>query len=88
MTRGSSKISASSDTTSAGHRWAWLAALLLYGAAASGDLAFHLLADVRTGERMIGYPEVAVAFQAALFWPLDLVAMPLLPPRSAVSSGR
>jgi hypothetical protein len=30
---------------------------------------------------MIGYPEVAVAFCAALFWPLDVIATVLLPAR-------
>jgi hypothetical protein len=80
-TRGSSKTSASSEAAPAGYRWAWLAALLFYGVAAASDLTYHLLADLRTGDRIIEYSDVAVAFAAALFWPLDLAAMPLLPPR-------
>jgi hypothetical protein len=74
MIRGSSKISASSEASGV-YRRAWLAALLLYGAAATGDFAYHLINDLHTGNRAIGYPEVVVAFSAALFWPLDLVAL-------------
>ena len=62
-------------------RRAWLAALLLYGAAATGDFAYQLTSDLHTRNRAIGYPEVVVAFCGALFWPVDLVAMALLPPR-------
>ena len=60
------------------HRLGWLAALLLYGAAAGGDFAYHLIGDLRTSDRVIAYSDVAVAFSAALFWPLDLVAKVLL----------
>lgn len=60
------------------HRRVWLVALLLYGAAAVGDFAYHLIDDLHTGNRAIGYPEVVVAFSAALFWPLDLIAMALM----------
>jgi hypothetical protein len=77
MIRGSSRTSASSDASGVQRR-AWLAALLLYGAAAGGDFAYHLIADLHTGNRAIGYPEVVVAFSAALFWPLDVIAMVLL----------
>jgi hypothetical protein len=73
MIRGSSRTFASSDA-SGGRRRAWLAALLLYGAATGGDFAYHLIGDLRTGDRVIEYSDVAVAFSAALFWPLDLVA--------------
>ena len=54
---------------------------MLYGAAAAGDFAYQLVSDVHTRNRAIGYPEVVVAFCGALFWPVDLVAMTLLPPR-------
>jgi hypothetical protein len=76
MIRGNSKTSASSDALAA-HRRAWLAGLLIYGVAAGGDFAYHLIGDLHPGNRAIGYPEVVVAFSAALFWPLDLVAMEL-----------
>ncbi len=80
MTRGSSRTSASSDTPS-GHRSAWLAALLLYALAASGDFAYHLLEDLNTGNEAIAFSDVAVAFSAAVFWPVDLIAMALLAAR-------
>lgn len=77
MIRGSSRTYASSDR-SAAYRRAWLAALLLYGAAGAADFAYHLFDNAHTGNRAIGYPEAVVAFSAALFWPFDLVAMALL----------
>jgi hypothetical protein len=80
MTPGSSRTSAPTDPSLA-HRSAWLAALLLYGFAAAGDFAYHLVEDLRTGNEAIEASEVAVAFSAALFWPADLVAMSLLAAR-------
>jgi hypothetical protein len=77
MTRGSSRTSESSDPPS-GHRSAWLAALLFYALAGSGDFAYHLVEDLRSGNRAIEASEVAVAFSAAVFWPADLIAMALL----------
>jgi hypothetical protein len=62
-------------------RWASLAALLLYGLGAGADFAYHLVDDLRTGDRRIEVSEIAVAFSAALFWPVDLVAMALLASR-------
>lgn len=56
----------------------WLAALVLYALAASGDFAYHLIEDLRTGNQAIGSPEILVAFSAAVFWPVDLIAMRLL----------
>jgi hypothetical protein len=80
MTRGSSRISASSDTHGR-YRSAWLAALLLYALAGSGDFAYHLIENLRTGNQAIEASEVAVAFSAAVFWPVDLIAMSLLAAR-------
>jgi hypothetical protein len=80
MIRGNSRTSASSDASGV-HRRVWLAVLLLYGAAAGGDFTYRLIGDLHPRNRAIGYPEVAVAFCGALFWPLDLIAMTLLPPR-------
>jgi hypothetical protein len=80
MIRGSSRTSESSDAPSK-HCSAWLAALLLYGLAACGDFAYHLIEDLHTGNQAIELSEVAVAFSAAVFWPVDLVAMSLLAAR-------
>jgi hypothetical protein len=77
MIRGSSRISESSDPLG-GHRSAWLALLLFYALAASGDFAYHLIEDVRTGNDAIEVSDIAVAFSAAVFWPVDLIAMALL----------
>jgi hypothetical protein len=77
MIHGNLRTSVSSDASGIQRR-AWLAALLLYGAVMSADFAYHLTNDLHTGNRAIGYPEVVVAFSAALFWPLDLIAMALL----------
>lgn len=64
------------------HRRAWRVALVLYGLAGVGDFAWHLTEDLRTGNREIEFSEVAVAFAAALFWPLDIVAAALLAPQA------
>jgi len=52
-------------------------AVCLYGLAATLDLGVHL-AELRAEHRRIAYPDVAVAFSASLFWPVDLVARALL----------
>jgi len=57
---------------------AWLAGLLLYGLGTGIDFAYHLVNDLRTGDQAIEFSEVAVAFSAALFWPVDVIAMTLL----------
>ena len=80
MTRGSSRTSASSEANGA-RRSAWLAALVLYGLAASGDFAYHLIEDLRAGNQAIELSNIAVAFSAAVFWPVDLIAMALLAAR-------
>ncbi len=77
MIRGSSRISESSDKPG-DHRSAWLAALLFYALAAGGDFAYHLVQDLRTGNEAIEASDIAVAFSAAVFWPVDLIAMALL----------
>lgn len=59
----------------------WLAALVLYGVAAGGDFAYHLIEDLHTGNQAIEFSEVLVAFSAAVFWPVDLIAMALLAAR-------
>ena len=80
MIRGSSRTSESSEAQRK-HRSVWRAALLLYGLAAGGDFAYHLSEDLHTGNQAIELSEVAVAFSAAVFWPVDLVAMSLLAAR-------
>ena len=72
-TPGSSTTSASADR----RRRAWVIAVCLYGLAATLDLGVHL-AELRAEHRRIAYPDVAVAFSASLFWPVDLVARALL----------
>ena len=59
-------------------RRAWLVGLCLYGLAASIDFAYHLAYDARGASRPVWYSELPVAFSAALFWPVDIVAMALL----------
>jgi hypothetical protein len=78
--RGSSRIFASSEQHRTGSR-PWLIGLSLYGLAAGVDLAYHLIDHLYTGDQMIAFSEVAVAFSAALFWPVDVVAMALLATR-------
>ena len=80
MIRGNSRISESSDPLG-GHRSVWLAALIFYALAASGDLAYHLIEDLHTGNEAIEVSEIVVAFSAAVFWPVDLIAMALLAAR-------
>jgi hypothetical protein len=67
-----------SSDVPAWYRPAALAALVLYGLAAAGDFAYHLSEDLHTGNQAIEVSEVAVAFSAAVFWPVDVVAMALL----------
>ena len=59
-------------------RRAWLIGLWLYGSAACVDFAYHRIVDVRSADGTIKYAELPVAYSAALFWPVDLVAMALL----------
>jgi hypothetical protein len=59
-------------------RRAWLIVLGLYGLVACGDFAYHWSVDVRSAEGVIKYTELPVAYSAALFWPVDLVAIALL----------
>ena len=54
---------------------------MLYAVAASGDFAYHMIEDLRTGNQAIEFSEILVAFSAAVFWPVDLIAMALLAAR-------
>lgn len=70
-------MSASTDPARLRHR-AWLLALVLYAIGGGVDVARHLAEDLRTGDQAIEFSEVAIAFSAGLFWPLDVVAAVLL----------
>jgi hypothetical protein len=59
----------------------WLVGLLLYGLGAGADFAYHLADNLHSGDAAIEFPEIAVAFSAGLFWPIDLVAIALLAAR-------
>jgi hypothetical protein len=60
------------------HRRAWAVGLGLYGLAAGIDFADHLIDDLHSGNQTIEFSELAVAFSAALFWPIDIIARTLL----------
>jgi hypothetical protein len=62
-------------------RPAWLIGLLLYALGAGIDFAHHLIDALRSGDEVIEFSDVAVAFSAALFWPIDIVATALLAAR-------
>jgi hypothetical protein len=70
-------MSASTDPARLRHR-AWLLGLVLYGLGSGVNVARHLAEDLRTGNQAIELAEVAVAFSAGLFWPIDVVAAVLL----------
>jgi len=78
--RGNSRTFASSDQHRTSRRL-WLVGLSLYGLAAGADLGYHLIDNLYTGDQRIAFSEVVVAFSAALFWPVDIVAMTLLATR-------
>ena len=59
-------------------RRVWLIGLWLYGSAACLDFGYHVIVDVRGEDRTIKYAELPVAYSAALFWPVDIVARALL----------
>ena len=59
-------------------RRAWLIGLWLYSLAACADFAYHLVVDVGSADQTGKYTEIPVAYSAALFWPVDIVAMALL----------
>jgi len=56
-------------------RRADLIALCLYGLVGCIDFAYHLTWGAPRPSR---YSDLPVAFSAALFWPVDLVAMAVL----------
>jgi hypothetical protein len=62
-------------------RRVWLVALILYAAAGIADGASRVAAPPVAGSHPNTLSTLAVAFCAGLFWPIDLVARPLLGPR-------
>jgi hypothetical protein len=62
-------------------RRAELIGLCLYGLIACADFTYHLTWGARSAGWPIRYSELPVAFSAALFWPVDIVAMTLLATR-------
>jgi hypothetical protein len=61
-------------------RRVWLIVLVLYLAAAAVDTGYRIVEASRIGFK-IDPATLAVAFCAGLFWPVDIVARPLLAPR-------
>jgi len=59
-------------------RRAWLIGLSLYAIAGVADAAIFLHHEARAGEDWWSADNLAVAFSAGLFWPVDLVAKSLL----------
>jgi hypothetical protein len=58
----------------------WLIVLVLYLVAATADAGYRIVDARRTGFK-IDPATFAVAFCAGLFWPIDIVARPLLTAR-------
>jgi hypothetical protein len=59
-------------------RRTWLVALWLYAVLAAADIAVHLNEDRQAGQDWLAPDNLAVAFSASLFWPVDLIARRLL----------
>ncbi|HWB49368.1 MAG TPA: hypothetical protein VG651_09680 [Stellaceae bacterium] len=60
------------------NRRVWLVILVLYAAAGIADVAYHLVAPQYRAAQSSLVAAVPVALCAGLFWPIDLVARPLL----------
>jgi len=56
----------------------WLVGLLLYAIAGAADAAIFLHEETLAGQNWWAPDNLAVAFSAGLFWPVDLVARRLL----------
>ena len=59
-------------------RRVWLVGLCLYAIVAAVDVAVQLRNDTLAGQNWWAPDNLAVAFSAGLFWPVDLVAQSLL----------
>jgi hypothetical protein len=58
-------------------RRVWFVGLWLYAIAGAADAAIFLRDEARAGEDWWTPDNLAVAFSAGLFWPVDLVARSL-----------
>ena len=56
----------------------WRALLLIYLSGLALDFAWHIRTYLATGDRAIEAYEWVSAFQASLFWPLDVAAQLIL----------
>ena len=59
-------------------RRAWLVGLVLYAIAGAADAAIFLRNEAGAGQDWRAPDNLAVAFSAGLFWPVDLMARLLL----------
>ena len=59
-------------------RRAWLVGLVLYAIAGATDAAIFLRNEAGAGQDWRAPDNLAVAFSAGLFWPVDLLARLLL----------
>ena len=56
----------------------WLVGLILYAVAGIADSAYHLSSASPYGKQSSLVAALPVAFCAGVFWPIDIVARPLL----------
>jgi hypothetical protein len=56
----------------------WRLILLIYVAGLVLDIGWHFAVDLTTGDHEIETYDWVSAFQASLFWPLDLAAQAIL----------
>jgi hypothetical protein len=59
-------------------RQIWLVVLILYAAGAIADTAYRMATPPEPGVHSSPGAALAVAFCAGLFWPIDIIARPLL----------
>ncbi len=55
----------------------WLVGLLLYAIAGAADAVIFLRSEAQAGQDWWAPDNLAIAFSAGLFWPVDLVARSL-----------
>jgi len=48
-------------------------ACAVYFAAGIADFSYHLVVALQIGDQRITWNDLVVAFEASLFWPVDLV---------------
>ena len=75
---GNSRTSGLSEARASGHRRLSKTAFFLYFLLAAADMTAHLGQDARAGRDWRQPANLAIAFSASLFWPVDLLAGVLL----------